>query len=639
MEKTLDILCMGRVAVDLYGEQIGSRLEDVSSFAKYVGGSPGNVSIGTSRLGLKSGMLSRVGDEHLGRFVRETLVQEGVDDSQLKTDRDHLTALAILSVKDQETFPLVFYRHDCADMQISEEDIDEEAIAKSKGLLLSGTHLSTEKTLTAIRRAISFAKKHDTKVVLDIDYRPVLWGLTSLGEGENRFVKAGNVTDVIQSIVADCDLIVGTEEEIHIAGGNTDSIEALRALRQQSKALLVIKRGPLGCSAFEGAIPATLDEGVTGDGVKVDVLNVLGAGDAFMSGFLAGWIRQKPLPECCLYANACGAIVVSRHGCAPAMPTEVELDYFLEHRSSIKRPDLDQQIQHLHRVTTRKGTWNSVYALAFDHRRQFVDMAQDAGAPLSKISELKQLLVDALTQLTQKPALKGKLGVLIDDVFGQEQLNKATGQGLWIGRPVELPKSRPLVYECGPNIGLNIKDWPKEQVVKCLVFYHPDDHMTLRLQQEESIKELYKACTKTGHELLLEIIPPEGTEDGDSALIRTMNRLYNLGIKPDWWKVQAPKDESTWATLESTIKTRDPFCRGILLLGLDAPMEELTKAFRMATNQSVCKGFAVGRSLFGEASRQWLRGNLDDEGFKNEVTARYLSLIEIWESVKPGEDR
>jgi 5-dehydro-2-deoxygluconokinase len=135
-----------------------------------------------------------------------------------------------------------------------------------------------------------------------------------------------------------CDLIVGTEEEIHIAGGASDSLAALQRIRAVSPtALIVMKRGPMGCVAYPGPIPACIEEGVTGPGFPVEVFNVLGAGDAFMAGLLRGWVRNEPIERTLSYANACGAIVVSRHGCAPAMPSWDELSHFLKHGSPTQR--------------------------------------------------------------------------------------------------------------------------------------------------------------------------------------------------------------------------------------------------------------------------------------------------------------
>lgn len=139
--KTLDIITIGRAGVDLYGSQIGGRLEDMGSFEKYIGGSPTNIAAGTARLGLKSGLISRVGDEHMGRFIREELVREGVDVRGVTTDPKRLTALVILGIRDEEQFPLVFYRENCADMALCEDDIDEVLIADTRSVVATGTHL------------------------------------------------------------------------------------------------------------------------------------------------------------------------------------------------------------------------------------------------------------------------------------------------------------------------------------------------------------------------------------------------------------------------------------------------------------------------------------------------------------------
>ncbi|WP_375552464.1 PfkB family carbohydrate kinase, partial [Klebsiella pneumoniae] len=250
--KRLDVICIGRVAVDLYAQQIGSRLEDVASFAKYLGGSSGNVAFGTAIQGLKSAMLARVGDEHNGRFLRETLNRAGVDTEYLITDKSRLTALVMLGIKDQETFPLIFYRDNCADMALTPDDISEEYIASSRALAVTGV-----------------ARRHGLRTALDIDYRPVLWGLTSLGDGETRFIESGPVTSQLQEVLHLFDLVVGTEEEFHIAGGSTDTLTALKNVRNATKATLVCKRGPMGCVVLEGDIPDSWDQVPLQQGVRV----------------------------------------------------------------------------------------------------------------------------------------------------------------------------------------------------------------------------------------------------------------------------------------------------------------------------------------------------------------------------------
>ena len=630
--RDLDVICLGRLAVDLYAQQIGSRLEDASTFSKYLGGSSGNIAANTARLGLKSAMLTRVGDDHMGRSLTETLAKEGCDVSHVVKDPDRLTALVLLGLKDRDTFPLVFYRENCADMALDVADFDEAFIASSRALLITGTHFSTAQENTTSRQALEFARRNNVRTVLDIDYRPVLWGLTGKAEGEVRYVSSEGVTHHLQSILPLFDLIVGTMEEFGIAGGKEDLIETLREVREVTKATLVVKRGVLGCSVFEGAIPDSLDKAPTFGGVQVEVLNVLGAGDAFLSGFLSGWLRGEDYEVCAARGNGCGALVVSRHGCAPAMPTPVELDYFLRNAAAdperMRRPDRDSMLAHLHRVTVPRPRWEELYIFAFDHRSQFAELARRVAAPESRISVLKQLLVEAVASVEREGGYAGKLGILADETYGQDALNAATGRGWWIGRPVELPGSNPLQFEHGRSIGTNLISWPKEHVAKCLVFYHPDDPDDHRFEQEAQVRALYEATRASGHELLLEIIPPKDRTEADTVC-RSLKRFYDLGIRPEWWKLES-MTAAQWRSIDGVIAEHDPYCRGVLLLGLSAPVERLAEGFKEAAGSTSCRGFAVGRTIFEQPSLAWLAGEIDDATLIARTRETFESLIRLW---------
>ncbi len=634
-QKTLDVICLGRVAVDLYGQQIGSRLEDMTTFSKYLGGSSGNVAYGTAIQGLRSGMLARVGDEHMGRFIREELNRVGVDTECLKTDHKRLTALVILGIKDQDTFPLIFYRDNCADMALTPEDISESYLSSSRALAITGTHLSHPNTRAAVLKALDYAAKHGLRRALDIDYRPVLWGLTSLGDGETRFIASKQVTLQLQEVLHHFDLIVGTEEEFHIAGGSTDTLQALKRVRELTNAVLVCKRGAQGCSVFEGKIADDWSQVKLNSGVRVEVLNVLGAGDAFMSGLLRGWLNDESWEQACRYANACGALVVSRHGCAPAMPTKQELDDYLQREQSVPRPDQDVRLNHLHRATTRKQQWQELCVFAFDHRKQLVDIAHEVGCDVARIPQLKKLLLQGAREAAQEAGLRNNSGILADSTFGQNVLNDVTGQGWWIGRPIEMPGSHPLRLEHG-NIGSQLIDWPLEHVVKCLVFYHPDDAQSVREEQEALIDEVYRACCKSGHDLLLEVILPRDNADQDERhYVQIVEHFYQLGIQPDWWKLPPLRPEN-WRTISQHIEHFDPECRGILILGLDAPESELKAGFAAAAYAPWVKGFAVGRTIFGEPSRQWLADNYNDSQLIDAVKEKYLALIGFWREYRPA---
>jgi 5-dehydro-2-deoxygluconokinase len=640
-DRSRDIVCLGRLGVDLYAQQIGARLEDASSFAKYLGGSSANIAFGCARLGLNSAMLTRVGADHMGRFLVDTLAREGCDTSRIQIDHERLTALVLLGIKDRDTFPLVFYRENCADMALDPDDIDVQFIADSKALLITGTHFSTEQVHRASQRALDIARRHDVRTVLDIDYRPVLWGLTGKADGETRFIANHDVSAHLQRILPQFDLVIGTEEEFRIAGGCDRLESALAVVREHTSATLVVKRGPLGCQIVEGTVPVSLDTLPLHRGINVEVLNVLGAGDAFASGFLSGWLRDAPLAECARIANACGALVVSRHGCSPAMPTRAELDYFLAAAAAdparMRRPDQDAALARLHRVTVPRVRRDEILGFAFDHRNQFYELARLAGADEARISRLKNLFVEAVAQTEAELGLQGSIGVLIDDRYGQDALNAATGRGWWIGRPVELPGSLPLVFEHGRSIGTALQSWPLEQTVKCLVQFHPDEPVEQRLEQEAQLRALYDATQASGHELLLEVIPPrrDGTPNPPETVYRALKRLYNLGIYPEWWKLE-PMEAAQWQAIDALIAERDPYCRGVVLLGLSAPVEQMIEGFQSAAASPTCRGFTVGRTIFHEPGFDWLAGRIDDAELVARVRGTFETLITAWRAARSG---
>ena len=631
--RRLDVVCLGRFGVDFYAQQIGARLEDVTSFAKYLGGSSANTAFGCARLGLKAGLISRVGDDAMGRFLVETIAREGCDTSHVGVDPTRLTAAVVLGIEDKDTFPLIFLRENCADMAIGDAEIEEAYIAQSRALLITGTHFSTEYIDGVSNRALDRARAHDVRTILDIDYRPVLWGLTKRGDGETRYVRSDGVTAHLQRLLPKFDLIIGTIEEFNIAGGSTEIMESLRAVRRHTAAVLVVKRGPMGCAVIEGSIPASLDDAFNGRGVEVAVLNVLGAGDAFSSGFLSGWVRGEDYDHCARYANACGALVVSRHGCAPAMPTRVELDYFLANAPTIPRPDQDATLTRLHRVTAPRVPRNNLAIFAFDHRNQFFEMAQRAGADEARISRLKSLFVEAIVETESARGLAGRIGMLCDDRYGQDALNAATGRGWWIGRPVELPGSYPVVFDRGRSVGSALIAWPQEHVVKCLVPFHPDDAIETRLEQEAQIRTVYDAVQASGHELLLEIIPPKSLPRTPDTVYRAIKRLYNLNLYPEWWKLE-PMSAAEWRAIDELIAERDPYCRGVVILGLSAPLDTLAAGFREARASTSCRGFAVGRTIFEAPSSQWLAGAIDDATLKARVRANFEALIDAWQDAR-----
>ncbi|MBD9388047.1 5-dehydro-2-deoxygluconokinase [Agrobacterium sp. AGB01] len=633
MTKTLDVITIGRAGVDLYGAQVGGRLEDMGSFEKYIGGSPTNIACGSARLGLKTALLSRVGNEHMGRFILEQLAREGVSTKGVKIDPERLTALVILGIRDDEQFPLIFYRENCADMALCEDDVDEAFIASARAVVVTGTHLSNARTEAAVIKALKLARKHGLRTALDIDYRPNLWGVAGHGDGESRFVESQKVTAKLQASLHYFDLIVGTEEEFHIAGGSTDTLACLRAVRALTPATLVCKRGALGAVAFENDIPDRLDKGQSGQGFPIEVFNVLGAGDGFFSGLLRGWMTDQDWPTSLKYANACGAFAVSRHGCTPAYPSWEELQFFLER--GVVRPDLrnDPVLEQLHWSTTRhtrvNGDWSTMRVFAFDHRMQLESMP---GYTLEKGGAFKELCLDAALKVQNGQA---GYGILCDHRIGRSALQRASGTGLWIGRPAELPGSRPLKLE--PELGTDcgtLVEWARENVVKVLCFCHPQDSAEVWSEHIATVKRLFESARRNRLEFLLEIIPSKVATTDDNTVATLVHRFYEADIFPDWWKLEPLKTHAAWANAIDAIEAHDRHTRGIVVLGLEAPEAELSQSFEVAASFDLVKGFAVGRTIFADVATRWLAGEITDAAATDEMVSRYARLCRVWDNAR-----
>ena len=626
--RPLDVITIGRSSVDLYGQQIGSRLEDITSFAKSVGGCPANIAVGTARLGLRSALLTRVGDEQMGRFIREQMQREGVATKGIITDPERLSALVILSVENDKSFPLIFYRENCADMALGESDVDPEFVRSARAVVVTGTHFSQPNTDAAQRKAIRLIKEAGGKVVFDIDYRPNLWGLAGHAAGDSRYIASDKVSNHLKTVLADCDLIVGTEEEVLIASGEADLLSALKTIRSLSSGTIVLKRGPMGCIVYEGPISDNLEDGIVGKGFPIEVFNVLGAGDAFMSGFLRGWLGGETLATAATWANSCGAFAVSRLLCAPEIPTFEELQYFLKNGSPHRALRKDEAINHVHWATTRRRDIPSMMAFAIDHRAQLEDLAKRLGVDVDKVHAFKELAVKAAAKVAGG---RDGYGMLLDEKFGREAMFEFARHNFdWLGRPVELPGSRPLRFEFSQDIGSQLAEWPVDHCIKCLCFYRPDDPPALKEEQQAKLRTLFEAARKVGRELLIEIIAGKHGKLDEDTIPQALQELYALGIKPDWWKLEPQASSAAWKKIEAVIEKNDPWCRGVVLLGLEAPHDELEAAFAATAAAPIVKGFAVGRTLFMDAAENWLSGRISDEAAIDDMADRFEKLTKAW---------
>ena len=621
--RPIDLISLGRVAVDYYAEQIGSPLEDVQSFRMYLGGCPANIAVGSSRLGLEVVMLSRVGDDHLGKFLRNSLEREGVDTSLLKDDPDHLTALAILGLKPPDTFPLLFFRQNCADMQMKPGDIDGKFLKESKALLVTGTCMSSPEMQVTTLHVLDVAKRNSTAVVFDIDYRPSLWK-SAFPDAENL---ESIVTASMHKILPFCDLVVGTEEEIQVAGGAEDIQSALRTIRSFADCPIVQKRGEKGCLIFESDLKQPLES----EAFPVPILNVLGAGDAFMSGFLRGWLRGESWETCGKYGNANGALVVSRHGCAPANASFRELSWFIENYRG--EPELleSKTLELLHRepVLGHPGA-EELFILAFDHRIQLEQTCKEANLEESVIAEFKEKIFEGFLQATETVPAKNA-AILIDPTFGGNVLERLGHEPFEVGMPIEVSGSHPVEWIEPLPLYEQILKRTSTHFVKCLWRFHTDMIDDTKSVQIERLRELDNVCRALDRRLMLELIIPDDFELNGKALADAMDAVYESGIYPFWWKIKAVETLEEWQRVCSVIDRFDPDTR-IVILGSGAEPERFCRWFAIARSSHHSTGFAIGRTIFWGPWERFAKGEITLEQVPPLICERYLEMVGIWKN-------
>ena len=606
----LDLITIGRVSVDLYGQQIGSRLEDVATFARGVGGCPANVAIGAARLGLKAALITRVGAEPMGRFVQEQLLREGVDTRAVHVDPQRLTSLVLLSVRDEHSFPLIFYRENCADSALCEDDIDEAFIAGARAVLVTGTHFSLAGGARAQHKAMAAARAHGRAVILDIDYRPNLWGIGGHGGGESRYARGAHVTAALASVVPRCDLIVGTEEEIHIAAGVEDTLEALRGLRALSEAVIVVKRGPRGCVVFSGKIPVALEAGLVVPGLDIEVYIVLGAGDAFLAGFLKGFLRGASHEESARLANACGALAVSRLLCSSEFPTLPELEHLLACGSRHRALRQDPQLNQLHRATTRRPGPRLLQMLA--------PPGPDGCAAL------------AIEALTRVKAQREGAGLLLGSAPGSPWPRDVGA--VW-ARSVHEPGSDPLEFAGSASLAVELTEWPSELLVHCRCEHRPDVPGTWQASGRNLLR-LAAVCRAQGRQWILELAGAAQPLRG-AALSQVLSRLYRLDIRPDWWALEPQPDGAAWDECLRPVLQNDPFCRGVLVTLGDA--SRAAEALRVAAGAPLVRGFIAGGSIFTDLSTAWAAGRLSDAAAVARIAERFEALAGAWAMARDAE--
>ena len=330
-EKKYDVITYGRSSIDLYSQKVGARFEEIPGFHAFVGGSPLNIAVGCSRLGLNASLLSGVGNDKVGDFILHFLKEEKVHTENVQVFEGTRSSAVILGIEPPDRFPLVYYRDNCADSQINIDQVLAAGIENTKLLEVSGTALNIEPTRSAAFLAAEIARKNEVPVMLDLDFRADQWhdirafGVTTRAFMRNVNIVLGTEEEILAAFLADKAQLVISHQQISAPEIKGDIDEAIRGVLNLGVEALIVKTGSRGAVIYlpDGTVQKV-------PGFPVEVVNILGAGDAFAAGFIYGFLKEWPLYKCCRMENACGAHVVTQLGCANFTPYEKEILAFIE---------------------------------------------------------------------------------------------------------------------------------------------------------------------------------------------------------------------------------------------------------------------------------------------------------------------
>ncbi len=336
MKPAYDTLHMGRSSIDLYSDDIGTPFVEITRFAAFVGGSPTNISVGARRLGLRSALLTAVGADLVGDFILHFLNKEGVETKFIPRKPGHRTSAVLLGIEPPDRFPLVYYRDNCADMELTIDDARAAPLADTRVFQFAGTNLYKEPCRSATLFAAEAARRYGAEVVLDLDFRPDQWhdprayGVAIRSSLPHVDIVIATDDELNAAMLTDVGQMSLTHSQVSDARVQGDTEAHIRALMQMGPKALVRKRGLQGSRVY-------LKDGTMIDAAAypVEVVNILGAGDAFAAGFLYGHVNGWGWYRSARLANACGAILVTKHGCANFMPTLDEAMAFVDARGGL----------------------------------------------------------------------------------------------------------------------------------------------------------------------------------------------------------------------------------------------------------------------------------------------------------------
>jgi len=602
--KEFDLICLGCVAVDLYAEQLYCDLSEVQTYRQYLGGSCANVAVGAARLGLKTVVVSRVGQDALGHFIRKELSGYNVDTRWLKISDKHKTSLMLLSINPPDKFTQLNYRDNCADLHLLERDCEEALFNQARALFISGENFATVQMRNVSQYAIQLAKNAEQKVILDVSYVEESWS-----EASKR-----SVSEHYQFFLSQCDVIIATENELSIVIGKLSVDAALRKLRELTSAIVLLKQEGQSCIVFDvnSLIPVTIP------GYETKILNTLGAGDAFVSGFISGYLSGCDIVDSSKRANAACALIVTKHSCAPEMPELGEIEKLIL-PDTISKIDIFSRTQK-HRQKNESSM--SLCMLAFDHRYYFKENNELTN---EKIQAFKELIYASFLKSDAHRLNRDiQSGVIVDDAFSINTLREESDSIICV--PIESANTQFLSWSNQRDLYSQILHRPKRWWVKVKVKLESDMSIAQLEHQVIMLSHLQEVCDSLDRTLVLDL--------ATTNVLWAMKYIFQHSITPTWWKISAEYDHVTWKRIETLTGCYQQTPK-IMVLGGDVNgYNSLKNNFAQAKHCSWVRGFAIGRNIFWSAFLQWSAGEINDDQAIDSVTREYDKLTSIWQNTQ-----
>ncbi len=580
--KLYDIVVLGPSHVELCGQQQSSALKNMLSFEKKIGQGAPKIAVGLARLGAKAALISNLGEDAMGQFIQDSLVDETVDISQVRILSEMITPLVIKNT-DNRAAQTITYRNLPTTQALS---LSESFLEKSRALLI----VNEWPTLNAIKKA----KENHVKIIL------------LLGNLQANHLNNDNV-----ALLAQCDVVIGTELD-YVNLFSADNVDAaLALLAEQTNAIRVVKHEQ-ACY-----VPSVCHHsGFNTDHVKVNL-------DACAMGFIAAWLQEKTLEQCCEYANACETLMALN----TESPSLDALTFFLNHQNQVVARSIQSAFfTNLCYSSVQKRLKRPLFLLNVGDHKLWQKMAEPYGAKEDTISLAKQYINVAIESVFEDFPLAG---IVFEDETALSQKNWSTKLS-WLARSLEKPNEIPLQFNTDSELTSVLSHWPKHHVAKVSVTYHPDDRYSLRGQQEALLSQCHKVCRDTQHALLIDLLMPMNSLITAKTHAHIIQRFYELGIYPDYWQMSLPRDQRSWENIYAVIQESAPFCQGLFINAIFASQEQLPTLIEIAGKEKMCQGLVVGRALFQNTVEQWFAKKIDDQMLVQHFSDALRQVATLW---------